>query len=114
MSENDIATAVVESAMAVHTCLGPGLLESAYEACLAHELLSRDLTVKRQVAMPLCYKQVSLEIGYRLDLLIEEKVVVEVKSVEHFNPLHTAQLLSYLKLGGYTFGILLNFNTPHM
>ena len=114
MSENDVATAVVESAMAVHTTLGAGLLESAYEACLAYELLQRNLTVARQVSMPIRYKDVQLDVGYRLDLLVADKVIVEVKSVEQLNPIHTAQVLSYLKLGAYSLGILLNFNTPHM
>ena len=114
MSENDVATAVIESAMAVHTTLGAGLLESAYEACLAYELLDRNLAVQRQVAMPISYKGVQLDVGYRLDLVVGHKVIIEVKAVEHLNPVHTAQVLSYLKLGGYALGILLNFNTPHM
>ena len=114
MTENDIATVVIESAMSVHTALGAGLLESAYEACLAYELLERGGPITRQLAMPVRYKGVQLDIGYRLDLLVGEKVVVEIKTVDQFSPVHMAQILSYLKLGGYALGIILNFNTPHM
>jgi GxxExxY protein len=114
MDENELAAVIVDSALAVHTALGAGLLESAYETCLAYELASRDLNVRRQVVMPVRYKQVRLDLGYRLDLLVGEKVVVEVKAIKHFAPIHTAQLLSYLKLSGYRLGILLNFHTPHM
>src|SRR5690606_13928139 len=88
----------------------PGLLESAYEACLAHELRSRGLGVQRQVALPIMYEGVAVDAGYRIDLLVEEVVVVELKTVARLTPLHDAQLLSYLKLGGHRVGLLINFH----
>jgi len=100
--------------MKVHTALGCGLLENVDETCLAHELAQRGLGVRKQVVMPIRYEGVGLDAGYRLDLLIGEKVVVEIKAVEKMLPLYTAQLLTYLKLGGYKLGLLLNFNTVHL
>lgn len=100
--------------MVVHSALGPGLLEDAYETCLSHELAKRDLRVERQYAVPLEYDGLRLDIGYRLDLLVDAQVVVEVKAVQQLKPLHFAQLLSYLKLGRYQLGYLLNFNVAHM
>ena len=114
MEENAVARAVVRSAMRIHTALGPGLLESVYEACVEYELLTERLAVERQVAIPVRYKGVTMQAGYRLDLLIAGKVVVEVKAVENLLPIHRAQVLSYLRLGGYKLGLLLNFNTVHM
>jgi GxxExxY protein len=114
MEENAITGQIVDSAMKVHTSLGCGLLESVYETCLAHELVKRGLSVRKQVVMPIQYDGVALDAGYRLDLLVEERVVVEVKAVERMLPLHAAQLLTYLKLGGYKVGLLLNFNTVHL
>ena len=114
MRENDIARHVVDSALRVHTALGPGLLESAYEACLMHELSSVELVVRKQVALPLRYRDIVLDVGYRVDLLVNELVVVEVKAVDKLTALHTAQLLSYLKLGSYKLGLLLNFHCVHM
>jgi len=114
MDEDAISRYVVDSAMKVHTALGCGLLERVYETCLAHELAQRGLGVRKQVAMPIRYEGIVLDAGYRLDLLIEEKVVVEIKAVEKMLPLFGAQLLTYLKLGGYRLGLLLNFNTVHL
>lgn len=94
--------------------LGPGLLESAYQACLAHELRTRGLEVATQVALPVVYDGHKLEVGYRIDLVVENRVVVEVKSVEAIHPIHEAQLLSYMRLGGINVGLLINFNVLHL
>jgi GxxExxY protein len=96
--------------MKVHSALGPGLLESAYEACLAYELAQQGPKLERQKPLPLVYREVRLDCGYRLDLLVEEKVVVEIKSVDSLQPIHTAQLLSYLRLADCRIGLLINFN----
>jgi GxxExxY protein len=114
MDRNVISSHIVDAAMKVHSALGCGLLESVYEVCLAHELTARGLTVARQLAMPIRYEGVALDSGYRLDLLVGASVVVEVKAVERMLPLYQAQLLTYLKLGGYSLGLLLNFNTIHL
>ena len=114
MDPNEIGSAVVESALAVHTALGPGLLESAYEVCLAHELGKRGRKVERQVALPINYDGVRLDAGYRIDLLVSGAVIVELKSVDRLAPIHVAQLLSYLKLSRLNLGYLLNFNVVHM
>jgi GxxExxY protein len=114
MNENEVGDALLGAAMKVHSVLGPGLLESAYETCLVHELGQRGLDVKRQVALPLIYDGIKLDAGYRLDLLINDRIIVELKSVDKFLPIHTAQLLSYLKLSGLKLGYLLNFNVVHM
>jgi GxxExxY protein len=110
----DIGEVVIGAAMKVHSALGPGLLESAHEACLAHELTKCSLGVKRQVSLPVVYDGVMLDVGYKLDLLVDDSVVLELKAVEKLLPIHTAQLLSYLKLGGYRVGYLLNFNVVSM
>jgi GxxExxY protein len=99
--------------MKVHSVLGPGLLESAYQACLAHELRTRGLEVVTQVGLPVVYEGQKL-VGYRMDLLVEHRVVVEVKSVESIHPIHEAQLLSYMRLGGLQVGLLINFNVLHL
>jgi len=96
--------------MAVHRELGPGLLESTYEACLAYELVNRELAVERQKELPVKYRGVKLDCGYRIDLLVEKKVIVELKAVERLEPIHIAQVLSYLKLSGCNVGLLINFN----
>jgi GxxExxY protein len=114
MNINDISGAVVDSAMKVHTALGPGLLESAYEACLKHELGKRGFKVLSQVILPVIYDGVEVDAGYRLDLLVEDVVIVEVKAVERLLPIHEAQLLSYLKLSGRKVGLLINFNVEHL
>lgn len=105
---------VVDAALRVHSALGPGLLESVYEACLAHELRGRGFDVATQVAVPVTYKGVRLEVGYRIDLLVEGEFILEVKAVPKLLPIHEAQLLSYLKLGSRRVGLLLNFHSRHM
>ena len=107
---NKITENIIGSAIAVHKSLGPGLLESAYEACLAFELVDRGLSVERQKALPVIYRDVKLDCGYRLDLLVEEKVIVELKAIDRLLPIHSAQLLSYLKLSDCKVGLLINFN----
>ena len=101
---------VIGAAIDVHRALGPGLLESAYEACLAFELAGRGFMVERQKPLPIKYKEVELEAGYRLDLLVDRKVVVELKAVEPIAPIHKTQLLTYLRLSGHRVGLLINFN----
>lgn len=108
---NEITDKIIGAAINVHRVLGPGLLESAYEACLAFELLQLGLKVEQQKPLPVIYKSVQLDCGYRLDLLVEESVIVELKSVDQLAPIHKAQLISYLKLSGLTVGLLINFNT---
>lgn len=110
---NQVTGIIVDAAMKVHSALGPGLLESAYEVCLAHELRKRELDVLTQVAMPVVYDGVSLEKAYRVDLLVEG-VVVEVKTVAKVMPVHVAQVLSYLRLGGYPVGLLFNFQAARL
>ena len=112
MDVNALSNVVIGAAIDVHKSLGPGLLESAYEACLCHELGSRGVKYKRQVSLPIDYKDVQLDCGYRLDILVEDKIVLELKSVEKLLPIHDAQLLTYLKLGNWQLGILFNFNVP--
>jgi GxxExxY protein len=114
MIENEVGDTLLGAAMKVHSALGPGLLESAYETCLVHELGKRGLNVKRQVALPLIFDGIKLDAGYRLDLLLNDRIIVELKSVDKFLPIHMAQLLSYLKLSGLKLGYLLNFNVVHM
>jgi len=103
---------VVDSALKVHKALGPGLLESAYEHCLTHELTVRGVSLRRQAALPIQYDGVMLDAGYRLDLMVHDAIVVEVKAVDALTPLHQAQLLTYLKLSGCRLGFLMNFNVP--
>ncbi|MEN1680603.1 MAG: GxxExxY protein [Planctomycetota bacterium] len=110
MEINRVSGAIVDSAMKVHTHLGPGLLESAYEACLAFELSQRGHRVTRQVEQPIVYEGVRLDVGYRLDLLVDDLVIVELKAVDQIAPIHKAQLLSYLKLSDKRLGLLINFN----
>ncbi len=114
MELNEITGQIVDSAMKVHSQLGPGLLESAYEACLVFELRKRGLDVATQVSLPVEYEEVKLDVGYRLDLVVESKVVVELKSVEKMVSLYDAQLLSYLKLSGKKVGLLINFNVARL
>ena len=108
---NRITEAVIGAAMDVHRELGPGLLESAYEACLAYELAQRGFAAERQKEMPVTYRGIAIDCGYRMDLLVEGKVVVELKAIEALLPVHEAQLLSYLRLSGCRVGLLINFNT---
>ena len=112
MTENEISRIVFDSALKVHKSLGPGLLESACEECLAHELRKHDLIVAKQKPLPLVYEDIKLEIGYRVDLMIENKVIIEVKSVDSLNDIHTAQVITYLKLSECKLGMLINFNVP--
>ena len=114
MALNDSSGAVVDAAIKVHTALGPGLLEGAYEGCLVHELRKRGHLVVQQLPLPVLYDGICIDLGYRIDLLVDGGVVVEVKSVGTLAPIHNAQLLSYLKLGGYKVGLLLNFNVPRL
>jgi len=113
MTVNDITGQIVDAAMKVHTVLGPGLLESTYEACLTFELSKRGLRVQRQVELPVMYDGVRIDVGYRIDLLVEELVIVESKSVAELAPIHEAQLLTYLKLSDRHVGLLMNFNVVH-
>lgn len=108
----ELAKAVVEAAFAVHSALGPGLLESVYEVCLVHELHKRGLRLERQVTLPVEYDGMKLDAGLRLDLLVEDELIVELKAVEIMHPVFTAQLLTYLKLTGRKLGLLINFNVP--
>ena len=111
MNENEISKIVVDAGLKVHRTLGPGLLESAYAACLYHELCSRHLQVEKQKPLPLIYEGVILEAGYRIDLLVENKLIIEIKSADSLHPLHEAQLLTYLKVSNCKLGLLMNFNT---
>jgi GxxExxY protein len=112
--ENEISKLILDAAFRVHSAVGPGMLESAYEACLAYELRNIGLKVLTQVPLPLTYKEVKLDVGYRLDLLVEDLVLIEVKSVDALAAIHTAQVLSYLKISGKKLGILINFNVVHL
>jgi GxxExxY protein len=107
-----IAREVVDAAFKVHSALGPGLLESAYEACLAHELTKRGYSVERQKPQPVIYEGLEIEVGYRLDLIVENLIIIELKAVEQLAPIHQAQLLTYLKLSNKQIGFLINFNVP--
>lgn len=112
MDINDISKNIIGAAIDVHKVLGPGLLESAYEECLCHEFTLRNVQFTRQYEIPVQYKGVNLDCGYRLDLMVENKIVVELKSVEKLMPIHDSQLLSYLKLSNCSVGLLINFNVP--
>ena len=114
MQLNDLSHQVIGCAMKVHTALGPGLLESAYEECLACEFGKSGLRFERQKPMPLVYEEVKLECGYRIDLLVESQLVVEVKAVSVLMEIHTAQVLTYLKLSGCKLGLLINFHVAHL
>ena len=110
MTENEVSEKIIGCAIEVHKSLGPGLLESAYLECLFYELQSIGLKVEKQRALPLVYKEIKLDAGYRLDLIVEDKVIIEVKSVDALNDVHMAQVLTYLKLSGCKVGLLMNFN----
>ena len=110
MTENEIAYQIVGASLELHRQVGPGLLESAYEYALAYELQERGLQVQSQKVMPFHYKNIVMEIGYRIDLMVEEKVIIELKSVENLSPVHYAQTLTYLKLSNLKLGLLINFN----
>jgi len=111
MTENELASIIFEAGLKVHRSLGPGLLESAYEECLFYELTNLNLSVEKQKALPLIYGKVKLDAGYRIDLLVEGKLIIEIKAVEVLNDLHMAQILTYLKLSKCKLGLLMNFNS---
>jgi GxxExxY protein len=113
-NNNEISGAVVDAAMKIHSALGPGLLESAYAACFKHELIKRGLRVSCEVPLPVVYDGVRLEAGYRLDMAVEDTVVVELKAIEALAPIHQAQIISYLKLSGKPIGLLINFHALHL
>jgi GxxExxY protein len=112
--DNNTSGQIVDAAMKVHTALGPGLLESAYEACLMYEIQKRGIRVRHQVELPVVYETVKVDAGFRIDLLVGEEIVVELKSVDKLLPVHEAQLLTYLKLSGKRLGLLINFNVVHL
>ena len=110
MDVNEVSGQIIDAAIKVHRALGPGLLESAYEACLVYELTKRGLSVRSQVPLPVRYDEIVIEVGFRIDLLVNEIIIVELKSVDAIAPIHKAQLLSYLKLSDRKIGLLINFN----
>ena len=114
MKINKITHEILDSAYKVHSALGPGLLESAYQACLVYELKKKDLKVETEKPLPLIYEEIKLECGYRIDILVENQVVIELKTVEVFTDVHSAQVLTYLKLSGCKVGLLLNFYTKSL
>ncbi len=114
MELNELSGQVVDAAMKVHSVLGPGLLENAYEVCLKYELEKRGPTVGQQVGLPVVYDGVRMDVGYRLDLLVNGEIIVELKAVDSLTAVHEAQLLSYLKLSGKKIGLLINFNVAHL
>lgn len=112
--DGDLTGKIIQAAMKVHTKLGPGILESAYEACLAHELRKHGFAVERQKELPVIYDGMTIECGYRVDLLVEDAVIVELKAVERILPIHHVQLLSYLRLADKNLGLLINFHELHL
>ena len=110
----DITESIISAAMKIHSVLGPGLLENVYETCLIHEMRKKDIEVNNQVVLPVIYDNIEMDLGYRLDLLVQNQVIVELKSVEKLLPIHEAQLLSYLKLSQKKVGLLINFNVVHL
>jgi GxxExxY protein len=110
MTENEIATTIVDAAYKIHTRLGPGLMESVYEATLAYELSKRGLQLRRQQGMPVVYEAVRMNVGFRADLVVADKVIVEIKSIDAIAPVHRKQLLTYLRLANMRLGLLINFN----
>ena len=114
MNENELSHKVIGLAMEVHTALGPGLLDSAYKECLYYKIANSGLFVEKEKPMPLVFEEVKLDCGYRLDLLVENKLVVELKSVDVLNDVHLAQVLTYMKLGNFKLGLLMNFNVARL
>ncbi len=114
MTENDISYKIIGAALELHSALGPGLLESVYESTLAYDLSNLGLKIETQIPKPLVYKEVKLDVGYRIDMLVEDKVIVEIKSVENLAPVHFAQTLTYLKLSDKKLALLINFNTKYL
>ena len=114
MSKNELNFKVIGCAMRVHSALGPGLLENAYEACLCYELKEIGLKIVQQMSLPLMYKEIKLEVGYRIDLLVEDELILEIKTVENIKDVHLAQMLTYLRIAKCTNGLILNFNVVSM
>jgi len=114
MNENELSNIIIGEAIAVHQVLGPGLLESVYEECLVHRLIKRGVNVERQKPIPLIFEEVRMECGFRCDILVDRKVIVEVKAVEGINDVHLAQVLTYLKLTDTKLGLLMNFNVVRL
>ena len=114
MNKEEVFKIVLDCSFKVHTALGPGLLESSYEECLFYELKQKGLVVYKQMPMPLVYHDVRLDIGYRIDLIVENSIIIEIKSVEAFNDIHFAQILTYMKLSECKLGLLVNFNVRHL
>jgi GxxExxY protein len=114
MTDEEIGHSIVGGAMKVHSAVGPGLLESAYETCLAYELEKHGIVVRKQVPVPIRYEDLVIENAYRIDLLVGDRVIVELKAVQTILPVHRGQLLSYLRLGGFRLGYILNFHVAHM
>lgn len=110
MTENELSNKIIGLAIEVHTALGPGLLESAYKECMFYKIGKAGIWIEKEKPMPLIFEEVKLDCGYRIDLVVEKKIVIEVKSVEALNDIHLAQTLTYLKLGNYKLGLLINFN----
>ena len=111
MEIDNLTEIVIGCAIEVHRNLGPGLLESAYQECLAYELRNQGIIVEKEISLPIIYKEIKIDHGYRIDLLIENRIVIELKTVEKFTDVHTAQILTYMRLGEYATGLLINFNT---
>ena len=114
MDINQLSSKIIGAAIQVHKALGPGLLESAYEECICHELSSQGLSIERQKPLAINYKGIKLDCGYRLDIVVENTIIIELKSCKKIEPIHKAQLLTYLKLSGLNLGLILNFNVPVM
>lgn len=114
MKENDISYKIIGAALEVHKAFGPGLLESAYQECLYYKLVQLGLKVEKEKSVPLVFEEIKLDAGYRIDLLVEGKVVIELKSVDALNDVHKAQVLTYMKLGGFKLGLLINFNVAKL
>ena len=114
MNDEELGRAIIGAAIKIHSVVGPGLLESAYETCIVYELERQGISVRRQVLVPIRYEGMAIDNGYRIDLLVGDRVVVELKAVEAILPVHRAQLLRYLRLGSFKLGYLLNFHVPHM
>jgi GxxExxY protein len=110
MNENEISKIIVDCCFKIHTALGPGLLESVYEEVLSHELIKRGLNIERQKGIPVVYENLKMELGFRADIIVENKVIIELKSIDAIAPVHSKQLLTYLKLSGLKLGLLVNFN----
>jgi len=114
MENDQITSKIIGAAIEVHKELGPGLLESAYEKCLIHEIRNQGLNVESQILLPVKFKDVEIDAGYRMDLLVEDKIVVEIKAVDYMADIYLAQILTYMKLGGYHLGLLINFNVTKL